>query len=135
MKKTLAVLAAIVIGITAQAADVVVDIGSVTIKSAAVPKVKEFLATKAEYRTVVVVYNTYSNDEGTYVLTNDVSEVDEMVSTTSRRVREEIPEGVVPRLKRLIIQGGWYPLKAEYIEWCRQQAIAEIPAEDDPESE
>ena len=116
---TLAALA-----INAQAADVTIDIGSVIIKEASVPKVQEFLATKAQYRIVSIPVVVSA--------TNELGEV-EVVSSTTRKVREEVPEGDGARLKRLILQGGWYPLKAEFKEWSRQQAIALIAPEPDPE--
>ena len=122
MKRIATILAVIIAASTVNALEI--DLGSVYIKQAIVPKVQEYLETKAEYRIDVEVINTTA--------TNELGEV-EIVSTTTKRTRVEIPEGDVARLRRVIIAEGWPAIKAQYATYFDDKARAAIVATEDPE--
>ena len=139
MKKAVVILAAVLAASAVQAADVVVELGSVTVKDVAVPKVLAWLDEPANqlWTTRVEVYNTYATTNGTqYVLTNDVSGVDQHISTTSRRIKEVIPEAPVPQLRRLCRERGVNNVGAAYRDWVDAEAeaaaLAAVEHEPDP---
>ena len=65
MKRTVAIIAAI-IGITAaaQAADIVIELGSATIPDAALADVQAWLATQVKYNTVTTIVTRTNPDTG-----------------------------------------------------------------------
>ena len=64
MKKTALILAVAVIGAAAHAADVVVDLGSLTVPDAAVADVQEWLATQVKYTTETTTETRTDPDTG-----------------------------------------------------------------------
>ena len=131
MKKIVVVVAAVLMSMVAVAADVSVNLGSITVPSAAVADVQEWLQTQALYTSRVEVYNTYVTTNGVqYVLTNAVSEVDEMVSTTSRSFQDVIPESAIVQLRRVTRAAAIEPVRAGVlaIREARAQAAADAAA-------
>ena len=121
--KRIAILALIIATASAHALEI--DLGSKFIMDAAVPKVKAFLQeVHAEYRIDVEVIETTA--------TNELGEV-EVVSSTTKRTRVEVPEGDVPRLRRVVLEQGWEPTMEEYKKWAKKQRTDLVPDEEDPE--
>ena len=121
--KRIAILALIIATASAHALEI--DLGSKSISDAAVPKVKVFLQeVHAEYRIDVEVIETTA--------TNELGEV-EVVSSTTKRTRVEVPEGDVPRLRRVVLEQGWEPTMEEYKKWAKKQRTDLVPDEEDPE--
>ena len=75
MKKTALILAVAVIGAAAHAADVVVDIGSLTVPDAAVADVQEWLATQVQYTTETTIETRTDPDTGLPVEVQIVTQV------------------------------------------------------------
>jgi len=138
MRKMALILAAIMAAGAIHAADVEVPLGSVTVKEEAIPNVLEWLEEYANqlWTTERLVYNTYAGTNGTYTLTNEVSEVDELVSTTSRTRKVLVPESPVAQLRRLCRERGVNNVGAAYRSWVDAEAeaaaLAAVEHEPDP---
>ena len=75
MKKTALILAVAVIGAAAHAADVVIDLGSLTVPDAAVADVQEWLATQVQYTTETTTETRTDPDTGLPVEVQIVTQV------------------------------------------------------------
>jgi len=116
MSRIALALAALTIAASAHAADVVVDIGSITVKDAVVPQAIEWLKTEV----------LYSNSVQRIAITNETGD---FVRTIVRRKRVIVPETPQQKLRRIYRGAGWAAVIGQFEAWKREEAIKAADAE------
>ena len=130
MKRTLITALLAALALAAQAADIIVPAGGITVPEAAVTDVKAWLATEelAHIKSIPVVVSA----------TNELGEV-EVVSSTSRKVRVVTPETPQQKLRRIYRAAGDAAIRAGLRQFRQARADkaaqAEMDAMADPVAE